>query len=62
MCPSCSGPVHLLQVQQLILDPAIEHEFQHLRAQLALRVSETEAAKAAYEGQAFTAVSQSFGA
>jgi hypothetical protein len=44
-------------VQQLILDPAIEHEFQHLRTQLALRVAETERAKAAYEGQAFTAVS-----
>lgn len=60
MRPSYAGPVCLLQVQQLILDPAIEHEFQHLRAQLALRVSETEAAKAAYEGQAFTAVSHSF--
>jgi hypothetical protein len=46
-------------VQQLILDPAIEHEFKHLRAQLAMRVAETEAAKAAYEGQAFTAVSHS---
>jgi hypothetical protein len=45
------------QVQHLILDPAIEHEFQHLRTQLALRVAETERAKAAYEGQAFTAVS-----
>lgn len=50
----CGGS---LQVQQLMLDPAIEHEFQQLRAQLALRVAETEAAKAAYEGQAFTAVS-----
>lgn len=45
-----------LQVQQLILDPAIEHEFQQLRAQLALRVAETEAAKAAYEGQSFSQV------
>lgn len=45
------------QVQQLILDPAIENEFKQLREQLALRVAETEAAKAAYEGQAFTQVS-----
>lgn len=49
---------NLIQVQQLILDPAIEHEFKHLRAQLAMRVAETEAAKAAYEGQAFTADSK----
>lgn len=53
LCCSIFAPS---QVQQLILDPAIEHEFQHLRAQLALRVAETEAAKAAYQGSQFTPV------
>jgi hypothetical protein len=57
--PICSAfPLRsFLQVQQLMLDPAIEHEFQQLRTQLQMRVQETEAAKAAYEGQAFTPVS-----
>lgn len=57
--PVCSAVslLSLLQVQQLMLDPAIEHEFQQLRTQLQMRVQETEAAKAAYEGQAFTPVS-----